>query len=252
MAVEMLNRCVNRPTLLALALLALAGVRADAAPRARIYVLPVGKVEADELRTVTRALTAFFPIEIKQLPGIELPRSAYYRPRNRYRADKLLDHVESLKLPEDGRTVLAVTAAPISITKGKIYDWGIIGYVAIGGQICAYSTYYVKRGLRDPEQARERIGKIAVHEFAHNLGLRHCKERGCLMEDAQGTPLTFDRVYDFCPRCRAKLEKAGWKVRGGEARSAEGPETVVIPWKKPPRGAGPSDAYLMKLQRIFK
>jgi archaemetzincin len=232
----------KHPTLLAVALLALAGGPAAAAPRERIYVLPVGKVEAAELRIIESALTAFFPIEIKRLPGIGLPRRAYYPPRNRFRADKLLDHVESLKLPEDGRTILAVTAAPISITKGKIYDWGIIGYVAIGGKICAYSTYYVKRGLRDPEQARERIGKIAVHEFAHNLGLRHCKVRGCLMEDAQGTPLTFDRVYDFCPRCRAQLEKVDWKV----------PDTVAIPWKKPAKGAGPSDAYLKKLQRIFR
>jgi hypothetical protein len=23
------------------------------------------------------------------------------------------------------------------------------------------------------------------------------------MEDAKGTPVTFDRVYDFCPRCGA-------------------------------------------------
>ena len=231
-----------RLSLLLVALLALVPARGRAAAPTRIYILPVGKVAREEIRTIDRALSAFFPIETKLLPVIELPRSAYYRPRNRYRADKLLDHVESLKLPEDGRTILAVTAAPISITKGKIYDWGIIGYVAIGGQICAYSTYYVKRGVADPERARERIGKIAVHEFAHNLGLRHCKQRCCLMEDAQGTPLTFDRVYDFCPRCRAQLEKAGWKV----------PATLAIPWKKPPSGAGPSDAYLKKLRRLWK
>jgi archaemetzincin len=226
---------------LAILLLASSGVDAD--PRSnRIYVLPVGKVPALDLAAVEGALGAFYKVELKRLPGIALPRRAYYRPRNRYRADKLLDHVESLDLPQDGRTILAVTAAPISITKGKAYDWGIIGYVSIGGEICAYSTYYVKLGLKDPARIRERIGKIAVHEFTHNLGLVHCPTRGCIMEDARGTPLIFDRVYDFCPACRAKVKKAGWDFR----------TPTVIPWPRPARNAGPTDAYLKRIRRLWE
>ena len=231
-----------RGSLCALALL-LASDAATADPSSsRIYLLPVGPVPALDLGAVEGALTAFYSVEIKRLRGIALPRSAYYRPRNRYRADKLLDHVESLDLPKDGRTILAVTAAPISITKGKAYDWGIIGYVSIGGEICAYSTYYVKRGLKEPARMRERIGKIAVHEFTHNLGLRHCKQRGCLMEDAQGTPLIFDRVYDFCPACRAEIAKAGWTLK----------PHPVVPWPRPAKNAGPSDAYLKRIRKLWE
>jgi archaemetzincin len=199
-------------------------------------------VPAADLASIGGALGAFWSVEIKRLARIALPRSAYYAPRKRYRADKLLDHVESLDLPDDGRTILAVTAAPISITKGKVYDWGIIGYVAIGGEICAYSTYYVKRGVRDAKAAQERIGKIAAHEFAHNLGLGHCSKLGCLMEDAKGTPLTFDRVYDFCPRCGAELRKLGWPL----------PAKLAIPWPRPPKGAGPSEAYLRRLRKQWE
>jgi archaemetzincin len=236
------SSCDRRAWLLAAAAaLMLIWPDAEAAPKpTRIYVLPAGDVPSSELDAITGALTAYFTIEIKRLPKIALPRRAYYRPRKRYRADKLLDYVENLPLPEDGRTILVVTAAPISITKGRTYDWGIIGYVAIGGQICAYSTYYVKRGVSGA-QALERIGKIAVHEFTHNLGLRHCPTRGCLMEDAQGTPWTFDRVYDFCPVCRAKIARAGWAIR----------PTLVIPWPRPAKNAGPSDAYLRKIRRLW-
>ncbi len=234
---------LRRAAALAIAIAALAPATAAADPRSnRIYLLPVGPVPALELGAVEGALAAFYAVELKRLPAIALPRSAYYRPRKRYRADKLLDHVESLELPSDGRTILAITAAPISITKGKAYDWGIIGYVAIGGEICAYSTYYVKQGLRDPARIRERIGKIAVHEFTHNLGLVHCKERGCLMEDAQGTPLTFDRVYDLCAACRAKIAKVGFRVR----------PAPTIPWPRPAKDAGPSDAYLKRIRRLWE
>jgi archaemetzincin len=212
------------------------------APPQKIYILLVGKMPEIDLATISRALTNFFPIQIERLRGIALPAEAYYAPRARYRADKLLDHVEALPLPKDGRTILAVTAAPISITKGKIHDWGIIGYVAIGGTICAYSTYYVKRYARGPAHAQERIAKIAVHEFAHNLGLKHCPTRGCLMEDAQGTPNLFDRVYDFCPKCRVELAKAGWPV----------PKGLEIPWPRPEKDAGPTDEYLKRLRKRWE
>ena len=234
---------MRRPARIALLLgLALLGGWSAAAAKAKIYILPAGSVPSADMTSITTALTTFYSVEIKRLPQIELPKKAYYKPRNRYRADKLLDHVESLKLPTDGRTILVVTAAPISITKGKIYDWGIIGYVAIGGEICAYSTYYAKRYTKDASHAQQRVAKIAVHEFAHNLGLRHCRTRGCLMEDAQGTPLMFDRVYAFCPRCRAALDKAGWPA----------PKGHVIPWPRPAPGAGPSEAHLRELRERFK
>jgi archaemetzincin len=229
--------------LLVLVPLLLAGQDSAADPSSsRIYLLPVGNPPALDLTAVEGALTAFYKVEVKRLPGIALPRKAYYKPRNRYRADKLLDHVESLDLPQDGRSILAVTAAPISITKGKAYDWGIIGYVSIGGEICAYSTYYVKLGLKDPARVRERIGKIAVHEFTHNLGLGHCAIRGCIMEDARGTPLIFDRVYDFCSACRGKVAKAGWSFK----------TPTVIPWPRPAKNAGPSDAYLKRIRRLWE
>jgi hypothetical protein len=62
------------------------------------------------------------------------------------------------------------------------------------------------------------------------------------MEDAQGTPLMFDRVYDFCPRCRAALDKLGWPAPAGR----------VIPWPRPAPGAGPSDAYLRQLRKRWR
>ena len=62
-------------------------------PRAPvIYLLPLGdQVTAADLEAATAALQAFFLAEVRTLPRVPLPREAYYVPRNRYRAERLLD-----------------------------------------------------------------------------------------------------------------------------------------------------------------
>ena len=37
---------------------------------------------------------------------------------------------------------------------------------------------------------RERLWKVAIHELGHTLGLPHCPNNGCLMQDAHGTVKT--------------------------------------------------------------
>lgn len=193
-----------------------------ASPR-RIYIHPLGPSLRDADAAFVRAsLAAFYAMDVLLLPRSPLPSDAYYKPRLRYRAEKLLDHLQA-SLPEDGFRVLGLTGHDISTTKDNYEDWGILGLATVDGEACVISTFRTRKGATSAKHARIRLGKTAVHEIGHTLGLPHCPNAGCLMEDARGTVTTTDGEYDLCHDCRAKLEAAGYPLATG----------TTIPWPRP-------------------
>lgn len=182
------------------------------ANRPVLYVQPLGRaLPAADVALVKQALEAFYDFDVRLLPRVDLPKSSYYRPRRRYRAEKLLAFLQRT-MPEDGRRILGLTSSDISTTKGKHHDWGILGLATIDGAACVISSFRTRKGARNREHARIRLAKTAVHEIGHTLGLEHCPTRDCLLQDARGKVATSDRERDLCPRCRAKLESRGWTI----------------------------------------
>ncbi|MCK5800657.1 MAG: matrixin family metalloprotease [Deltaproteobacteria bacterium] len=195
-----------------------------AAPAARtIYVQPLGKaLPAADVALVKHALEVFTGLPVKVLARVPLPRAAWYPPRRRWRAEKLLTFL-GRRMPADGFRILGLTAADISTTKGRYKDWGVLGLANLAGTACVISSLRCHRRSRGGTQPRIRLAKVAVHEIGHTLGLEHCPTLGCLMEDARGKVKTCDREYDLCPRCRRKLARRGYHL----------PATPKIPWPRP-------------------
>ena len=196
---------------------------AHAAELLKVYVQPLGALlPAADSDLVRRALLAFYRINLEVLPSAALPRSAFYAKRRRYRAEKLLDFLEARR-PSDGKRILGLTGVDISTTKPPYEDWGILGLATLDGGACVLSSFRCKRGAKNAEHARFRLGKTAVHEIGHTFGLPHCTTYGCLMEDAQGKVATTDREYDLCPRCRQRLIANGYELSA----------SPDVPWPRP-------------------
>lgn len=192
-------------------------------PAKVLYLQPLGKQLSNEaVDLVDVALREFYGFQVKRAPIQALPRYAYYPPRKRYRAEKLLSFLNS-GAPAEAFRVLGLTGVDISTTAHGRTDWGIMGLATIDGRVSVMSMFRCKRGSKSVQHARERLGKVAVHEVGHTLGLEHCPVVGCLMEDARGTNTTTDREYLLCPRCRQLLARRGFAL----------PANPNPPWRRP-------------------
>lgn len=139
----------------------------------------------------------------KLLPAVNLPAEAFYKPRNRYRADTLIHWLK--KGVSTNQVVVGITSKDISTTKHPNPDSGIMGLGFINGPSCVVSTFRLKKGSKD------QLVKTVLHELGHNYGLSHCLEKTCFMRDAEGkNPL--DEETGFCPKCKKVLVDKGWKL----------------------------------------
>jgi archaemetzincin len=188
-----------------------------------LLIQPLGKELPDEdMALVRQALVGFYNLQIRVMPRVDLPEQAYYQPRRRYRAEKILPFLLE-KLPGDGARILGLTGVDISTDNGSIKDWGILGLASLGGKECIVSAFRCHKRSPQGMPARILLAKVAVHEVGHTLGLDHCITRGCLMEDAGGLVRTCDREYDICSRCRSMLRASGHTL----------PDQPHIPWPRP-------------------
>jgi len=141
---------------------------------------------------------------IKMGHTIAIPQSAYYAPRNRYRADSILHYLSSSA--NKGETIIAITQADVSITKDEHKDWGVIGLGQCPGNACVVSTFRLSK-----RNTEDQLYKICLHELGHTRGLPHCPEKYCYMRDAEGHNVS-DELKRFCDKCEGKLASTNSKL----------------------------------------
>jgi len=167
-----------------------------------ISIQPFEDIDSSYTRSVYHDLSRVYPhLELK--PVISLPKSAYYKPRQRYRADSLIEFLS--RCNAKGHVTIGLTAKDISTTKGKVSDWGVMGLGFCPGTACVASVFRLSKG-----QEHMQLFKVAIHELGHTQGLPHCEVKSCFMRDAEGRNPTNDEK-EFCPKCRKVLEGKGFR-----------------------------------------
>ena len=177
--------------------------------RAVVVLVVLGEFPAELVDAVASELERVYQVEVRRRAATPLPRSAWYAPRKRYRADVLLEHLGTLVdgMPA-GTRILGLTSVDISTTNGSIKDWGIFGLGELGGTAAVVSGHRLWKKTKDRDKVKWRVTNTAVHELGHVLGLNHCEEPRCVMLDAQGGIANTDGSTGVPgPACAAALDQ---------------------------------------------
>jgi archaemetzincin len=178
--------------------------------RGKVVLVPLGEFPEDLLVAVEQALQSQLEVEVVRHELVELPAEAYYQPRQRYRAEKLLDFLETFADEAgDGVKILGLTEVDISTTGDDVPDWGIFGLGSCPGRTAVISSKRLKRRPKNREHVLFRVSNVAVHEIGHTFGLPHCDEQEveCVMIDAEGGIENTDSSSGkLGPGCSKKLD----------------------------------------------
>jgi len=167
--------------------------------RAQVEVVPLGAMDEMAVAVVTANLEALLGLTVEVAPPLPEPDYALIPSRKQYDASRILK-AQRLGVGA-GKLRLALTAVDLCLPMlSHVY-----GQAQVNGRVTVISLHR----LGNPEPARgrastslyDRLAKVAIHEVAHVLGVRHCRQDGCLMNFSLDLA-HLDRLdLAFCPGC---------------------------------------------------
>ena len=165
-----------------------------------IILLPLGKIDNAVVNEIYNSIKRIIP-DIKIIQKESMPSISYYRPRNRYRADTLINWMRNRA--KENQIYVGITTLDISHKKDNNTDYGIMGLGFQPGKACVASSFRLKN--------KASFYKVVIHELGHTSGLPHCLQRTCFMRDADGHDSTAEEI-EFCKKCKSFLISKGWNL----------------------------------------
>ncbi|WCM41997.1 matrixin family metalloprotease [Flavobacterium sp. CBA20B-1] len=168
-----------------------------------------------QIDTVASILQKFYGVKTVISHKQKLYPEAFINVKSpRYRADSIIKFQQK-EISSNIDYVLGLTSQDISVTKKeasgnikkpeyKYKDWGIMGLAYCPGESCVVSTFRINS--KNKAVYFDRLKKVTVHEFGHNLGLPHCPNKKCVMTDAVESVKTIDNAeLKLCSDCAGKI-----------------------------------------------
>jgi len=180
-----------------------------------IAIQPMAFDDPPRLAFIQHAVSEFYHCPVSILQPVEMPSSFINLTKGeRYSADSILRWLSRRK-SDSVSILLGLTEKDIYIAnkdeQGKIKEpaskyavWGILGLGYQPGDACVISDARFRN--TDSGKYDHRLRAIVLHEIGHNIGLPHCTNVQCIMNDAKEHISTVDNgENDLCQSCRDKL-----------------------------------------------
>lgn len=169
-----------------------------------VGIMPLNASQSVNIDELASQISSFYACKCVVLPTENMPQKAYYKPRNRYRADSILNFLEN-KIPDSIDVLLALTSFDISTSLKNHHDWGVFGLGRCPGKVCVISDFRLNKSVSN-QQKMTRLKNVALHEIGHNFGRQHCGDSACLMKDAKGKLSNVEGVNrKLCKRCHEQI-----------------------------------------------
>lgn len=180
-----------------------------------IAVAEAGPVEPDAVRFAAARLSSVLGLETRQLEPFPDPAYAYDTARGQYSSTLVLRDSLARK-PADAERLLVLTERDIFIPMLSF----VYGQAQLGGPVALMSLARLRPEFYGMAPNRplllDRVGKEALHEFGHTLGLTHCDEPRCTMRLSTNIEQLDDKGNGYCGSCTILLREAAAATAGAE------------------------------------
>ena len=182
-----------------------------------IVIQPIGHYDLQEILFIQKQVHAFFKLPVIVRGQTPMPLSFLNTTKGeRYSADSIIKWLSSSTADsvmsvvglthQDIFTTITDSTGHIKKPTYKYAVWGIFGLGYRPGKSSVVSDYRLK--TNDIKTFQHRLRTVVIHEIGHNLGLSHCKEKNCIMNDANERIQTVDNSSDdYCNQCKKRIKE---------------------------------------------
>lgn len=109
---------------------------------------------------------------------------------------------------ERGDHVLGLTELPV--TDG-VKEW-VYGMGEVNGRAAVFSAEPFRKGGLSGGKFLDQLSAAVLHELAHNVGMVHCRTKGCLMHATHEPAAMRQLALAFCGPCERSFRR---RIRAG-------------------------------------
>lgn len=169
-------------------------------PKHSILITPVSEVEGLLLDNLSTTLGNVFSVNCQVTSTIEIPNEAYNYERNQFHSTVIISRLKNHHTPNSHK-ILGVTEHDLFVPEVNF----VFGQADMNGPGAVISLHRLRQQFYGKESNDkiffERTIKESIHELGHAWGVKHCKNKKCIMYFSSTIKDTDKKLAKFCKKC---------------------------------------------------